>query len=120
MGPLSPVEYCVEGFPQGAFAAREGGGPEELLPASWGVFRVYLRGVGLGPNEDSVCPVEDPLLGVRPFSPGKLHPLLEGKDLKNDRAKNYFFLDICSTHDPDTSNKVQFYPICCFFPLFVY
>ena len=45
--PLSPVECCVEGFPRGAFAACEGGGLEESLPASWGVFRVYLRGVGL-------------------------------------------------------------------------
>ena len=64
-GPLSPVERCVEGFPRGAFAACEGGGLEELLPASPGVFRVYLRGVGLGRHEDSVCPVEDPPLGVR-------------------------------------------------------
>ena len=51
----------MERFPQGAFAACEGGGLEESLPASWGVFQVYLRGVGLG----SVCPVEDPQLGVR-------------------------------------------------------
>ena len=62
---MSPVERCVEGFPRGAFAAREGGGLEESLPASWGVFRVYFRGVGLGRHEDSVCPVEDPPLGVR-------------------------------------------------------
>ena len=64
-GPLSPVECCVEGFPRGAFAACEGGGLEESLPASWRVFQVYLRGVGLGCHEDSVCPVEDPPLGVR-------------------------------------------------------
>ena len=32
-GSLSPVECCVEGFPRGAFAACEGGGLEELLPA---------------------------------------------------------------------------------------
>ena len=64
-GPLSPVECCVEGFPRGALAACEGGGLEESLPASWGVFRVYLWGVGLGRHEDSVCPVEDPPLGVR-------------------------------------------------------
>ena len=64
-GPLSPVECCVEGFPQGAFAACEGGGLEESLSASWGVLWVYLRGVGLGRHEDSVCPVEDPPLGVR-------------------------------------------------------
>ena len=37
-GPLSPVERCVEGFPGGAFAACEGGGLEESLPASRGVF----------------------------------------------------------------------------------
>ena len=64
-GPLSPVECCVEGFPQGAFAACEGGGLEESLPASWGVFPFYLRCVGLGRHEDSVCRVEDPPLGVR-------------------------------------------------------
>ena len=64
-GPLSPVECCVEGFPGGAFAACGGGGLEESLPASWGVFQVYFRGVGLGRHEDSVCPVEDRPLGVR-------------------------------------------------------
>ena len=63
--PLSPVECCVEGFPWGAFAACEGGGLEESLPASWGVFRFYFRGVGLGCHEDSVCPVEVSPLGVR-------------------------------------------------------
>ena len=55
----------MEGFPRGAFAACEGSGLEELLPASWGVFRVYFWGVGLGRHEDSPCPVEDPPLGVR-------------------------------------------------------
>ena len=55
----------MERFPRGAFAAREGGSLEESLPASWGVFWVYFRGVGLGCQEDSVCPVEDPPLGVR-------------------------------------------------------
>ena len=35
-GALSPVECCVEGFPGGAFAACEGGGLEELLPARGG------------------------------------------------------------------------------------
>ena len=64
-GPLSPVECCVEGFPRGAFAASEVGGLEESLTASWGVFRVCFRAVGLGCHEDSVCPVEDPPLGVR-------------------------------------------------------
>ena len=64
-GPLSPVECCVEGFARGALAACEGAGLEVLLPVSWGVFRVYLRGVGPGRHEDSVCPVEDPPLGVR-------------------------------------------------------
>ena len=63
-GPLSPVECSVEGFPRGAFAAREAGGLEELLPASRGVFQVYFPVVGLGHHEDSVCPVEDPPLGV--------------------------------------------------------
>ena len=29
------------------------------------VFQVYFWGVGLGRHEDSVCPVEDPPLGVR-------------------------------------------------------
>ena len=64
-GALSPVECCVEGFPGGAFAACESCGLEELLPALWGVFRVYFPGIGLGRHEDSVCPVEDPRLGVR-------------------------------------------------------
>ena len=54
----------MEGFPLGAFTACEGGGLEESLPAWWGVFLVYLQAVGLGRHEDSVCPVEDPLLGV--------------------------------------------------------
>ena len=53
-GSFSPVECCVEGFPRGAFVACEGGGLEESLPASLGVFRVYFRGVGLGCHEDSV------------------------------------------------------------------
>ena len=64
-GALSPVECCVEGLPGGAFAACEGGGLEESLLAPWGVFRVYFRGIGLGRHEDSVCPVDDPPLGVR-------------------------------------------------------
>ena len=55
----------MEGFPRGALAACEGGGLEESLPASWGVFRVCFWDVGLGRHEDSVCPVEDPQLGVR-------------------------------------------------------
>ena len=55
----------MEGFSRGAFAACEGGGLEESLRASWGVFRIYFRVVGLGSHEDSVCPVEDPPLGVR-------------------------------------------------------
>ena len=55
----------MEGFPRGAFAACEGGGLQESLPASWGVFQVYLRGVGLGRHEDFLCPVEDRPLGVR-------------------------------------------------------
>ena len=65
VGSLSPVECCVEGFSGGALAACEGGGLEESLPAWWGLFRVYFCGVGLGRHEDSVCPVEDPPLGVR-------------------------------------------------------
>ena len=64
-GPLSPVECCVEGFPQGASAACEGGGFKESLLASLGVFRVYFRDVGLSRHEDSVCPVEEPPMGVR-------------------------------------------------------
>ena len=64
-GSLSPVECCVEGFPRGAFAACEGGGLEESLPVLWGVLRVYFRVVGLSRHEHSVCPVEDPPLGVR-------------------------------------------------------
>ena len=55
----------MEGFPGGSFAACEGGGVEESLPAPLGVFRVYFRGIGLGCREDSVCPVEDPPFGVR-------------------------------------------------------
>ena len=35
----------MEGFPRGAFAACEGGGLAESLPAPWGVFRVCFRGV---------------------------------------------------------------------------
>ena len=62
---MSPVECYVEGFPRGAFAACEGAGLEESLTAPWGVFRVFLGGIGLGCHEDSVCPVEDPPLGVR-------------------------------------------------------
>ena len=54
----------MEGFPGGASAACESDGLEESLPAPWGVFRVYLRGIGLGRHEDSVCTVEDPPLGV--------------------------------------------------------
>ena len=38
---------------------------EESLLASRGVFRVHFWGVGLGRHEDSVCPVENPPLGVR-------------------------------------------------------
>ena len=57
-GSLSPVNCRVEGFPRGASAACEGGGLEESLPASWGVFRVFFWGVGPGRHEDSVCPVE--------------------------------------------------------------
>ena len=55
----------MEGFPRGAFAACEGGGLENSLPAPSGVLGVYFRGIGLGRHEDSVCPVEDPPLGVR-------------------------------------------------------
>ena len=62
---LNPVEPRVEGFPRGALSACEGGGLEEWLPSSWGVFRVYFLGVGLGRHEDSVSSVEDPPLGVR-------------------------------------------------------
>ena len=64
-GALSPVECRVEGFLGGAFVACEGGGLEESLPAPWGVLWVYFWGIGLGRHEDSVCPVEDPPLGVR-------------------------------------------------------
>ena len=64
-GPLSPVECCLEGFPRGALAACEVGGLEESLPTSWRVFWVDFWGLGLGGHEDSVCPVEDPPLGVR-------------------------------------------------------
>ena len=71
-GSLSPVECCVEGFPRGAFTACEGGGLEELLPASPEVFQVYFWGVGVGRHEDSVCPVEDPPLGVRFDVDGRL------------------------------------------------
>ena len=53
------------GFPRGAFAACEGGALKESLRASWGVFRVYFWDVGLDRHERSVCPVEDPPLGVR-------------------------------------------------------
>ena len=64
-GALSPVECCVEGFPGGAFAACENDGLEESVPAPWGVFWVYFRGIGLGRHEDSVCPVDNRPLGVR-------------------------------------------------------
>ena len=64
-GALSTVECCVEGFPGGASAACKCGGLEESVPAPWGVFRVYFRGIGLGLHEHSVCPVQDLPLGVR-------------------------------------------------------
>ena len=64
-GIFEPSGVLCGGLRTGAFAACEGGGLEDLLPASWGVFCVYFRGVGLGRHEDSVCPVEDPPLGVR-------------------------------------------------------
>ena len=64
-GSLSPVECRVEGFPWGAFAACENCGLEESLLASWGVFWVYFWGVGQDRHEDSVCPVQDPPMGVR-------------------------------------------------------
>ena len=62
---LSPVECCVEGFPRSAFPACQGGGLDESLRASWRVFLVDFWGVGLGCHEASMCPVEDPGLGVR-------------------------------------------------------
>ena len=62
---LSPLECCLEGFPRGASAACEGGGLEESLPASWGVFWVFFRGVGLGCHVNSLGPVEDAPLRVR-------------------------------------------------------
>ena len=55
----------MEGLPRGGVAACYGGGLVKSLLASWGVFWVYFPGVGLGRHEDSVCPVEDPPLGVR-------------------------------------------------------
>ena len=64
-GSLSPGECRVEGFPRGAPAACEGGRLEESLPVLCAVVRVYFWGVGPGRNEGSVCPVEDPTLGVR-------------------------------------------------------
>ena len=54
------------------------------------------------------------------LSPRKLHPPFGREGPKNDRLKKLFVLDICNTHDPDTTEKIQFYPICCFFPLFVF
>ena len=45
-GSLSPVECRAESFSRGAFAASEGGGLGESLPASWWVFSVYFTGVG--------------------------------------------------------------------------
>ena len=53
-GSLGPVECRVEGFPRGALPACDSPGLEELLPASWGVFLVYVWGVGLGHHEDPV------------------------------------------------------------------
>ena len=32
--------------------------------------------------------------------------------------KTVFFFDIGSTHDPDTTEEIELYPICCFFPLY--
>ena len=55
----------MEGFSRGSLSACGGEGLEESLPVSRGLFRVYFWGVGLGRHEDSVCPVEDPPLGVR-------------------------------------------------------
>ena len=74
--PLSPVRLDrwgilgasrvrVEGLPRGVISACDSGGLEGSLPASSGVFQIYLWGVGLGRHEDPVCPMEDPPLGVR-------------------------------------------------------
>ena len=48
-GALSPVECCVEGFPGGAFAACEGGGLEESLPAPRGGLPGLFPGYRPGP-----------------------------------------------------------------------
>ena len=41
-GPLSQVVCRVEGFPRGALSGCDGGGLEESLPTSLGVFWVYF------------------------------------------------------------------------------
>ena len=64
-GSLGLVHCCVQGFPWGALPACGGRGLEESLSASRGVFRDYVRGVGLGRHEDPLCPMQHPPLGVR-------------------------------------------------------
>ena len=60
-GPLGPQHCCVEGFPSGCGGCS---GLEESLLAPRGVLRVYFLGIGLGCNEDPLCQVEYPPLGI--------------------------------------------------------
>ena len=87
---------------------------DELSPETMGPMRKQQKGKSnLHVEEDFVGKLES--MNLDPPLSNLAHanrtPFLEEKDLKNDRPKKYFFLDICSTHDSDTTEKIQFYPI---------
>ena len=63
-GIIPSSRVPCRGLPTGRLTARDSGGLKESLPAPWGIFWVYLWGVGLGRHGDPVRPVEDPPLGV--------------------------------------------------------
>ena len=49
------------------------------------------------------------------LSPRKLHPLLEEKDLKNDRPKNYFFWTFAAHMTQIPPKKYNFTQFAAFF-----
>ena len=49
------------------------------------------------------------------LSPRKLHPLLEEKDLKNDRPKNYFFWTFAAHMTQIPPKKYKFTQLAAFF-----
>ena len=56
----------------------------------------------------------NPDFGVE-ISPGKLHPLLEEKDLKNDRPKNYFVWTFAAHMTQILPKKYNFTQFAVFF-----